>query len=306
MFALGAKNLAQTPNLTETNHKAALLGLALMAFVALLGAVDSVLVRVLAPDVHPFVMGFTRALFGLMVFLPWILSQKGILKSRYRFRHALRAALKLAALISFFGAFAAAPLADATAIAFTSPIFVTIGAWIFLSEQPRLTRIMSVVAGFVGVLIVLQPGRDGGIAPGLALALLGAVLTAVIQLILKPMSAHDSTQTLVAWNLIVTVPIALIPALLVWKTPELWEWGILAIQGALGALAMFLVTRAFSLAEASLLVPMDFLRLPIVALMAFVFFHEVAPLTTWLGGAVIFSATLLMARSARTARVSGP
>jgi drug/metabolite transporter (DMT)-like permease len=281
--------------------RAALAGVALMAMVALIGALDAVIVRQLSPGVHPFVIGFTRALFGLLVIMPWILRRPGLLRSQYRFRHVLRAALKLASLLAIFAAYAAAPLADVTAIAFAAPIFVTIGAWVFLAESPRALRVLAVIAGFGGVLLVLQPG-SAGVSTGLLLALLGAVLTAVIQLILKPMSARDPTQTLVAWNLIIMVPLAAIPAIWAWTTPTPAEWGLLALQGALGAMNMLLVTRAFALAEASLIVPVEFLRLPIVAALAFVCFGQVVALETWLGGVVIFAATLMMARSALNRR----
>lgn len=287
---------------TGDADRAAFAGVALMALVALIGALDSVIVRQLSPEVHPFIIGFTRALFGLLVVLPWILSRPGMLRSHYRFRHALRAGLKLASLIAFFAAYAAAPLADVTAIAFTAPIFVTIGAWAFLAERPRTLRVLAVIAGFGGVLLVLRPGQDAGISTGLLLALLGALLTAVIHLLLKPMSGRDSTETLVAWNLILTVPIAAVLALWVWATPTLEEWALLAAQGALGALNMGLVTRAFALAEASLIVPIEFLRLPIVAALAYVCFGQGVPPETWAGGAVIFGATLMMARSARMRR----
>lgn len=264
-----------------------------------LGAADAALVKQLAPGVHPFVMGFTRAFFGLLVVLPYILSRPGILKSHYRFRHILRAALKLASLLAFFVAFATAPLANVTAIAFTAPIFVTIGAWAFLSETPRALRIAAVAIGFAGVLIVLNPGRESGISSGLLFAVAGALLTALIQLILKPMSGRDSTETLVAWNLIATVPIAAIPAAFMWTTPSTSEWMLLALQGVLGALAMACVTRAFYYAEASLIGPVDFLRLPFVAALGYFLFGEIVAMSTWIGAFAIFVATILMARSAR-------
>lgn len=287
---------------TDGSERGALIGVSLMLCVAVLSAIDAVIVRQLSPGVHPFVIGFTRALFGCLVFLPFIVARPGMLRSEFRFLHVIRAALKLGSLIAFFIAFASAPLADVTAIAFTAPIFVTIGAWLFLSEPPRALRVAAVIVGFVGVLLVLRPGHGGTISSGLVYALAGAVLTAVIQLILKPMSGRDATETLVAWNLIVTVPLAAVPAAFVWSTLSLGEWSLLALQGVLGALNMGLVTRAFSLAEASLLVPIDFLRLPIVAALAFALFGQTVPLGTWIGGSVIFAATLLMARSARNRR----
>jgi len=206
---------------TNDSDRAAALGMALMLLVAVISAVDAVIIRLVSPSVHPFVIGFTRSLFGLLVVSPWILARPAVLYSQYRCRHVLRAALKLASLIAFFAAFAVAPLADVTAIAFTAPIFVTVGAWIFLAERPRAQRIAAVLIGFVGVLIVLRPAQHSDLPTGLLFALAGALLTAVIQLILKPMSGRDSTETLVAWNLIVTVPLAAIPAVVVWETPSL-------------------------------------------------------------------------------------
>jgi drug/metabolite transporter (DMT)-like permease len=153
---------------------------------------------------------------------------------------------------------------------------------------------------FMGVLIVLRPAQDGGIATGLLLALVGAILTAIIQLILKPMSARDSTETLVAWNLIVTVPLAAIPAFFVWKMPSIWEWGLLSMQGVFGVMAMGMITKAFALADASLLAPIDFARLPIVAVLAYLFFDQLPGIATLMGGAMIFITTVLIARSAST------
>lgn len=282
----------------------ALIGILLMMLVSALMAVDSVMVRYLSPTVHPFMMAFTRATFGLIVFLPWIFARKGILKTEFGSEHVVRAALKLAALICFFFAFATASLADVTAIAFTSPLFVTVGAWLFLSEAKNPARIVGLVAGFVGVLIILRPGQQHGVPVGLIFALAGAFLVAVIQLLLKQMSQRDTPETLVAWNLIVSAPLALLPALFFWKMPNGQELMLLAVQGALGAFSMFCATKAFSLAEASLIAPFDFLRLPFVAALGYFMFAQPVPVATWIGGTIIFGASLLMARSARRSAIS--
>lgn len=280
----------------ERSH---VIGIALMLMVAVLGAVDAVIVRLVSPSVHPFVIAFTRALFGLLAVLPWILARPGILNSNYRLRHLVRATLKLGSLILFFMAYAAAPLADVTVIAFTAPVFVTLGAWTFLAERPQAIRIVAIIVGFAGVLVVIQPGQQAGVPAGLLLALAGALLTAIFQLILKQMSGRDSTETLVAWNLLLTVPLAAIPAWFVWSMPTLPEWGLLAVQGVLGVLAMGMVTKAFSLADASLLAPIEFMRLPIVAVFAYLLFDQVSGIATLLGGALIFISAMIMARSAR-------
>lgn len=285
--------MAQSIEVQSGNGKV-LIAAALMSGAAALNAVDAVIVRMLA-DVHPLMIGFFRAVFGLLFILPWIIRRPAVLKSHYRFAHALRAGLKIAGLTCFFTAYALAPLADVMAINFLGPIFMALGAGLFLSERLGVQRICAVLAGFAGAMIIINPGQEGGFSPALLFALGGAALTAVVQLMLKSMSAHDSTDTLVSWNLILMVPLSLIPALFVWTAPNMIELGLLCLQGVLGAFNMTMVTRALALADASFLAPFDFLRLPVVALLAFLLFGEVAGIPTYVGAGVIFCATLIAA-----------
>jgi len=274
----------------------ALLGVLLMLLVALMSAADAVVVRLLAGEIHPFVIGFTRVSFGLLAMLPWILRRPEMLRTRRIDMHVVRAALKLGSLVALFAALAGAPLASVTAIGFAAPIFVSVGAWFLLSEQPQPLRILAAVLGFIGVVTILWPAMHGG-AAGVALwlALLSALLTATIQLILKVLGRAERAETLVAWNLIASVPLALGPALWFWTQPSASQWALLAFQGALGALNQGCVTRALQLADASLVAPIDFLRLPLVAALAYFFFGEVAMLATWIGASFIVVAVVLMA-----------
>lgn len=288
--------LSHEPSVTNRTN---LQGVILMILVAVFGAVDAIIVRLLSPEIHPFVMGFTRVLFGCLAFLPFILARPGILRSNYALLHVVRALLKLCALVALFFGYASAPLADVTAIAFTAPIFVTLGAWVLLAERPQALRVIAVLIGIAGVVIVLRPGQTSDIPVGLLFAFVGAFLTAVIQLMLKPMTLKDKPSTLVAWNLILSIPIAAVPAALYWTPPDPAAWGLLILQGILGGLSMGCATRAFSLSEASLLVPFEYLRLPIVAGLAFLVFGQVVPLSTWLGGFAICGAAVLMAISSR-------
>lgn len=274
------------------------LAFAMMVLATLLAGMDAVIVRLLAKEVHPLIIGLFRAGFGLMIVLPWIVAKVDLRASPYRALHVLRAGVKLAALLCGFVAYAHAPLADVTAISFTMPIFLTIGAWLFLNEQIGLPRVLGIVAGFVGIVIIIRPGAMA-FDPWLLPALAGAVLTAVIQLMLRRMAQRDTTDRLVAWNLLAMVPLAMVIALPVWETPSLGQLGLLALQGVLGAVSMTLITRAYAMAEASFLAPLDFLKLPVVALLALLFFAEVAPLTTWIGAALVFAATMLAAGGER-------
>jgi drug/metabolite transporter (DMT)-like permease len=276
----------------------------IMVSAAVLAGFDALIVRMLAGGVHPLIIGFFRALFGLFAVLPFILRRADLLASPYRTLHVVRAGLKFASLVALFIAFAHAPLADATAINFTMPIFLTLGAWLILREKVELPVLCGVVVGFAGVVVIIRPGA-GTFDPWLLFALAGAVLTAVSQLILRRMALRDTTDRLVAWNLIAMVPLGFIAILPVWTTPTPAQIGLMALQGGMGALNMALITRAFGMASASFLAPLDFLRLPVVGAMAFLFFGEVVPVSTWIGAATIFGATLLAAGGARLTRRRG-
>ena len=270
-----------------------LIAAALMTAAAALHAVDSVIVRHLTADMHPFVIVFFRGLFGLLAVSPWILRCPARLKSNYRILHLLRAALKIFSLVALTVAIGRAPLADVTAIAFATPIYVTVGAWILLGERLLLQRVLAVMLGFSGVVLILSPAFQS-VSPALWWAVLGAALAAVIQLMLKAMSRRDSVDTLVSWNLILTAPLALGPAIWFWTTPSMEQMILLTFQGAAGALNMSMVTRSMSLAPATYVAPFDFLRLPFVSILAFAFFGEVVGLNTWIGAAIVFVATLLL------------
>lgn len=288
---------------TPGNHSVAL-AIAAATVAAALAGVDAVIVRLLAGNVHPFVIGFSRSLFGLITILPWIALRPSVLKTRHLLRHASRAAIKLLSLVCGFAAFAAAPLADVQAIMFTAPMFVMLGAWLMLGEKLTTLRIVAIVLSLVGATIIIGPG--GSVSIALLLAVVAAALQALVQLMLKQMSHDDSVETLVVWNLIMTVPTALVPAAFVWTTPTLGECGLLVLQGALGAANMSLMTKAFSLAEASHVAPVDFLRLPFVAIFAWIMFGEVAGLSTWVGAVLVcVSAMLPIIQAVRRKHRSG-
>ena len=282
-------------------HQKAATAVILAIGAAILAAADAVIVRALNGAVHPFVIGFFRAFFGAIVLLPWVALRPGVLRSTHPLRqHAMRAGFKLLAMVAFFAAFSWGPLADVTAIAFTSPIFLVLGAALTLGERPGPAMIGAVVIGFVGALIVIGPS-GAGFSLAILLALAGAVLQSVIQLVLKSMSKGDGTATLVIWNLLLTVPIALLFAVPFWAMPGSKELGLLALQGVIGAACMGMMTHAFSLAPATVVAPVDFLRLPLVALGGFALFGENIALTTLCGGGLICCAALIAARSGKPA-----
>lgn len=245
------------------------------------------LVRHMTGELHPFVIAFFRNLVVPLFLLPlFVRAGWSVFRSNRIDLHAWRAAVGVIALLSWFYALSLLPLAEATALNFTSTIFVTIGAALFLRERVRLHRWSAVAAGFIGVLIILQPGRDAASLGGL-LVLFSAMFWAASLVIGKAVTSHDGTVTIVAYMAVFTAVLSFIPALLVWQTPTLAQFVLLLAIGATGTAGYLLLTQALKEAEATVVLPLDFLRLVWASLFGYVLFSEVLDVTTWLGAALI-------------------
>jgi drug/metabolite transporter (DMT)-like permease len=275
----------------------------IMAFGAVCVAVQNALIRTASADIHTFEVVFFRNLFGLLAMLP-LLGGIGLAMFRTRApgRLMLMSAWHLAGMVCYFLAIVYLPLAEVTALAFSKPLFATVGAALILHEVVRARRWTAVGLGFAGVLIVLQPGAHA-ISPYAALVLLGALLGAATSLLIKRLTAIEAVSTIVWYQALFATVLALPLCLLHWRMPDPTGWLVLLSIGGLGTLSWLAMTRAFFLVDASAAVPFEFLRLPFAALVAYVWFAEVPSLSTWIGGAVIFGATIYIAeREARLAR----
>jgi drug/metabolite transporter (DMT)-like permease len=269
----------------------------LAIFVSFLGALDGIIVRILSSDIHPFLIVFYRSIFGLIIIIPIFLKERDVFISSYRYLHLFRAFLKILALTSFFLAFKSVSLSDVVSISFITPLLIILGSIMFLKETPTKKHIIFSFIGFIGILIILKPGFSS-IPDALYWALIGAILSACIQLILKKMSNKDKPNTLTVWNLLCTVPLAFIPALFFWTTLSLEMFILLTIQGLIGVLNMLFITKAMSMVDISYLAPYDFLRLPIISILAFMMFDEIPSASTLLGALIIFLSGFLISNLA--------
>jgi drug/metabolite transporter (DMT)-like permease len=271
---------------------------AIVVFISFLNAVDGIIVRILTNDLHPFLIVFYRSVFGLIIIFPLFINNKKVFVSSYKCLHFVRAFLKICALTSFFLAIKSIVLADVTAISFITPILIILGSVIFLKEKPNKSHLILAFIGFSGILFILKPGQSF-VSWAIYWAVLGAILGASIQLILKKMSSKDSAHTLIVWNLLCTVPLAFIPACFFWVTPSFGMLLLLSLQGLIGVLNMILMTKAMTISDVSYLAPYDFLRLPIISVLAFLFFDEIPEFSTLIGALIIFFSSFLISNLAR-------
>jgi drug/metabolite transporter (DMT)-like permease len=275
----------------------------LMVLGAACVALQNGMIRIVSAEIHTFEIVFFRNLFGLAAMLPFL---GGIGLGMFRARHPgqllLMSVWHLLGMVGFFLAIVYLPLAEVIALAFSKPLFATVGAALILREVVRARRWSAVALGFAGVLIVLQPGAQA-ISPYAVLVLLGALMGAITSLMIKRLTATEAVSTIVWYQALFATVLALPLCLLQWRMPDPTGWLLLTAIGALGTVSWLTATRAFFLIDASAVVPFEFLRLPFAALVAYLWFAEVPSVWTWLGGASIFGTSIYIAqREARLAR----
>ena len=258
------------------------------------------LVRGLAQQVHPFQAQFLRYVFGLLVVLPMVAAHG---PSTYRPQAVggqfVRGALHTAGLCLWFVALPRIPLADMTAIGFTTPLFIMVGAWLFFREPMRWERWLATGLGFAGVLVVVGPRVDwSGQGPGLyhLVMLASSPVFAASFLVTKALTRYESTGTIVLWQCL-TISLMSAPlAWAVWQPVSLVQlMGFLAC-GLLGSLGHYCLTRGMREAELSATQTPKFLELIWAALLGWAVFAEVPSASTLAGGLVISAATLWLTR----------
>lgn len=255
--------------------------------------------RVALQQVDPFVAQFFRYLFGLLLALPFMLRLGwGWLRPNNLSGQLWRGLVQTIAITMYNWALRYLPLADAVAIMFTVPIFVLIGAWMFLGERVNAARWGASALGLAGVLIVLAPKLTGSGPIGWSLLMFAGVpFWAATFLITKALTRHDSTSTIVAWQNLSITAMTLPMALVFWQSPGPADLLLMAGAGLFGTIGHFCLTRAFALADVSAVQPVRFLDLLWSAVFGIVLFGEPPLAATLVGGTVIVTATVWLARS---------
>lgn len=288
---------AQTPHL-----RAALL----MLGSTLLFGLMTIAIRLASATLHTFEIAFFRNLFGLVAALPLVVRHgPDLLHTTQWPRYLFRCTVGVVSMMAGFWAIGHLPLAQAVALSYSTPIFVTIAAVLFLHEQVRARRWAAVALGFVGVLVIVRPGTDG-FSAGTLVALTAAVLSGVVSIQIKQLSKVDPADRIVVFTTSLWVPMSLLPALAVWRWPEGIAWVWVVAAGFLGTGGHMLWTRALKLGDVSALTPISFMQLPLVAAAGWLLFQEPVDRWTATGAAIIFIANAYIAhREARLARTSG-
>ena len=279
--------------------RAALLMLGSTVFFGLM----AITIRFASQTLETFEVAFFRNLFGLLALLPLMRGHmRDALRTTQLPRYFLRSAIGVASMLCGFWAIGHLPLAQAVSLSYSTPLFVTIAAVLFLHEQVRVRRWAAVAIGFIGVLVIVRPWSHTFTA-GSLVALSAAVLSAIVAIQIKQLSRVDAADTIVLWTYLFWVPISLVPALFVWQWPQGIAWLWIIATGVLGTGGQLLWTRALKLGDVSALTPISFMQLPLVAFAGWLLFDEAISRWTVLGAGIIFAANAYIAhREAQLAR----
>jgi drug/metabolite transporter (DMT)-like permease len=192
-------------------------------------------------------------------------------------------------LLYFYG-LSVAPLAKVIAITFTAPLFATVMGVVILHEIIHARRIVALIIGFIGAVIILQPGVVE-VDIGSVSIIVSAALWGTAMIIIKILGRTESSLTTTAYATIFLTPFCLIAAIPFWEWPsaEFWPW--LFVIGLLGTLGQMSLAQAFKEADITVVLPLDFTKLIWAAILGYLVFGEVPDIWVWIGGTIIFAST---------------
>jgi drug/metabolite transporter (DMT)-like permease len=265
------------------------------------------LMRGLAIALDPFQTQFLRYLMGVVVMLP-LVARSGL--AHYRpvkiAGHFTRGGVHTVGLCIWFVAIPFIPIADTTAIGFTGPIFIMLGAVLVFKEPMRWERWVAAGIGFCGVLIVVAPKLTGTGGVYSLLMLASSPIFAASFLMTKALTRYERSEVIVVWQAITITIFSLPLALMNWHTPSLTQWFLFVVCGLLGSTAHYCLTSSYAAADISATQSVKFLDLIWATTIGWLAFGDEPSNSTLVGGVVICASTLWIARRESRARVRSP
>jgi len=261
--------------------------LTLMVVIAVAG-------REAASELSVFQIMLLRSTLGMLMLWPLVSAAGGLsaVRTEQLPQHALRNAVHYAAQYGWFVALTLIPLAQLVSIEFTMPIWSAALAVVFLGEHMSGRKWFAVLLGLVGVAVIVRPGV-GAMDSGQMIALASALGFAISIVLVKSLTRTDAAVAISFWMLVVQSAIGLVPALIVWQWPSVQTWGWVVVVAFCGTYSHYCFARAMQLADATVVVPMDFLRVPFTALIGWLAYSERLDLFTLLGIGLILTGNVL-------------
>ena len=281
--------------------RANFLGLLLVLLGGLFITTLTWVVRSVADDINPLQAGFMRYAFGTLLLLPMAFKFKATdLAPRLVGGHIIRSIVHAISVLLWFYAVTKISLADLTALSFTAPVFITIGAFLFLGETFSYRRLGGIVTAFIGAVIILRPGVEA-ISLGAIAILISAPFQAASTLIGKHLAPRTSTYAMVFYLSLFVTLTSLIPTLFVWNLPSLNTCVLTFGAAVLATCAHFCWTKSFQIADLSFTQPGMYFTLIWAVAMGFFIYDERPDVWSGAGAAIIIAATAYIAARERRA-----
>lgn len=262
------------------------MGGALMSF-----ALMAISVRELHRTMGSFEILLVRSVVSLLIMLAILPRFGGRALRTQRFGlHFVRNVLHFAGQFAWVFAIGALPLATVFAIEFTMPVWTAVLATFLLGERLNRGRVVMLVMGLAGIFIILKPGIQD-VPPAAFVMLAGSFAYASTMIATKRLAGHETVFAVLFYMAAIQVPLGVVFALPGWVTPGAADLPWIIAVGATGLSAHMCLTRAFRIADATLVVPFDFLRLPLIAVVGMAFYSEPPDVAVFLGAGVIFAGT---------------
>ena len=269
-------------------------GIVLLILASFVFSLMALLIKLLGQHLHITQILLVRQIGMALMVSPAIMRNfPGSLRSKRPAMQILRVGFALVAMLGGFTAIIHMPLAEATAIFFAKSFFLTIFAVFFLAEVVGIYRWGAVLIGFVGVMIMLQPGTDNFTIYGLA-SLIGAAGAAAVMVMLRILSRSDSADTIMTYGALGVGLCMIIPGIYYWQEISSIEWLLLVAVAVVSYFGQKCNIYAYKYGEASLLASLDYIRLLWATLFGYLVFDQLPGVPTWIGAAIVIAAAIFM------------
>lgn len=278
----------------DADGKTIVAAVLLMLLAGLMSSLLHVGVRYVSPEVPTIQIVFLRSVFTLLVTAPLVFRPgKVAWRSNNLTLQVIRGCVGVASMSTWYYALANMPLGDAGVLSFTTAIFVTIGAGLWFREPIGPRRWGAVFVGLLGAVIVLKPGFE--VITWAAIAAVGSsILWAMSLLMAKELGRFDSSITISFYQPLMVAPLAGLATIPVWVMPSAHAWLILFGMGTVAALGNYCYVQALRIADASITMPADYVRLLWMVAWGYFLFAEIPGWSTWTGAALIVGSTLFI------------
>jgi drug/metabolite transporter (DMT)-like permease len=263
-------------------------------------------IKILSNDLNPFILAFYRCFFGVIIILPFLFFQKfSDLKTKNIKLQFLRCSINIYSMISWFIAIGTLQLEKAAAIGFTTPLFTTLLAIIFLGEVIRFHRITALIIGFIGILVVIRPGFVT-IEPGVLWLLSAALSFSFVLIIVKKLTKKDTSLTTAFYHMLFLTPPTFLISLFYWESISFNHFMILCVVAIAGFITQVTSNQSLKMSDTSFVMPLQFTNLIWLSFIGYALFSEVPNLWTWIGGSIIFSAVIYITFRESTVKKDDP